>query len=235
MYRQVGALLTAVVFSSSAVATTVKMSNTGICHDSSSPWYEKTTNYVPFNGLDACLKEGGRLPKGYKGKVDQRTSSTDPTPYKREYFGAGWDDFDHDCQNTRAELLIQLSTQPVSFRRDRGCTVDRGKWISPFTGHIYYEASKLDVDHLVPLSLAWQRGAYAWSYADRVAFANDTRNLWPVEASLNRSKSDKPISQWLPPSNQCEYVYRYIRIMKTYKLLISRDDERVYNDCRRSA
>lgn len=85
MYRQVGALFAAIVFSSSAVATTVKMSNSGICHDSSSPWYEKTTNYVPFNRLDACLNEGGRLPKGYKGNVDQRTSSTDPTPYKRKY------------------------------------------------------------------------------------------------------------------------------------------------------
>ena len=65
-----------------------------------------------------------------------------------------------------------------------------------------------------------------------MTFANDLRNLWPVEASLNRSKSDKPISRWLPPTNQCEYVYRYIRILKAYKLHITDDDNMVYENCR---
>lgn len=206
----------AVLVSASIQAATVKLSESMICHDSSSPWYKKTQNYVPYDSLDACLNAGGRLPYTHKGVIDQRTRSNQKTPYKHEYFGDGWGDFDRDCQNTRAEVLIELSTQPVTFRRDRGCTVDRGKWISPFTGQIYYEASDLDVDHIVPLSLAWKRGAYGWDYATRVAFANDIRNLWPVEASLNRSKNDKPISRWLPPTNQCQYTYAYIRMLKTY-------------------
>lgn len=225
-------LITLLTVSQFAAAAAVKMSESGICHDQSSPWFEKTTSYIPYGSLDACLNDGGRLPRTPKGYVDHATRSAEKIPYKREYFGAGWGDFDHDCQDTRAEVLIELSTQPVRFRNDNGCTVDRGKWISPFTGAVHYKASELDVDHLAALSLVWDRGAYAWDYESRVTFANDLRNLWPVEASLNRSKGDKPISRWLPPTNQCEYVYRYIRILKAYKLHITDDDNMVYENCR---
>ena len=41
----------------------VKMSNSGICHDPSSPYYSRTTHFTPYETLDACLKAGGRLPK----------------------------------------------------------------------------------------------------------------------------------------------------------------------------
>lgn len=232
MSRRLGLLLAVLAISTSACAATVKKSQSGICHSPDSPWYAKTQNFVPFNSLDACLQSGGRLPRGQQGQGDQLARASQSTQYKRQYFGNGWQDFDHDCQNTRAELLVELSTQPVTYRRDRGCTVERGKWISPFTGQIHYSAGELDIDHLVPLSLAWQRGASAWSQSERIAFANDRRNLWPVEASLNRAKGDKPISQWLPPANQCEYVYRYVRIMKTYKLQLTQDDEQVYHNCR---
>lgn len=208
------------------------MSQSGICHDSTSPWYSQTTHFTAYPSLDACLQAGGRLPKGYRAGGGQLARAPTPEQYKREYFGKGWEDQDHDCQNTRAELLIELSTRPVSYRQNRRCTVDQGRWISPFTGKIHYSAGELDIDHLVPLSLAWQRGASRWKQSQRISFANDRRNLWPVEASLNRAKGDRPISQWLPPANQCEYVYRYIRILKIYQLRISADDEQVYQNCR---
>ncbi len=41
----------------------VKMSKSGICHDSSSQYYSRTKHYTPFNSLEDCLKAGGRLPK----------------------------------------------------------------------------------------------------------------------------------------------------------------------------
>ena len=232
MNRRLGLLAVVMAVSTCVDAAPVKMSQSGICHDPDSAWYEKTTRFVPYPSVEACLQAGGRLPRGHQGEGGQLALSPQQGQYKRAYFGKGWEDQDHDCQNTRAEVLIELSTQPVTYRQQRGCTVDRGRWISPFTGQIYFNASQLDIDHLVPLSLAWQRGASGWSQSRRVTFANDSRNLWPVEASLNRSKGDKPISQWLPPANQCEYVYRYIRIMKTYKLEVTPDDERVYQDCR---
>lgn len=39
----------------------VKMSKSGICHDSSSPWYEQTKSYTPYDSMSACLRAGGRL------------------------------------------------------------------------------------------------------------------------------------------------------------------------------
>jgi hypothetical protein len=35
----------------------------GICHDKSSPHYEKTKNFTPFNSMDECVKSGGKPPK----------------------------------------------------------------------------------------------------------------------------------------------------------------------------
>lgn len=216
-----------------ATAAPVKMSRSMICHTESSPWYDVTRTYVEYRNLDECLNDGGRLPRGTKGSVDTATRSASQTQYQREYFGeGGWADFDRDCQNTRAEILIELSTEPVRYRKDNNCTVDRGKWISPFTNRVHYKASELDVDHLFPLALAWERGAYAWDYEKRVAFANDPVNLWPVEANLNRSKGAKPISRWLPPTNQCEYVYRYTRVAKKYGLFLTDDDQLTLQNCK---
>jgi hypothetical protein len=41
----------------------VKKSKTGICHTSTSPYYNKTKHFTPYKTLDECLKSGGRLPK----------------------------------------------------------------------------------------------------------------------------------------------------------------------------
>ncbi len=42
----------------------VKKSNSGICHASSSPWYNQTIHYTEYSSLQECLDSGGRLPKG---------------------------------------------------------------------------------------------------------------------------------------------------------------------------
>jgi hypothetical protein len=41
----------------------VKKSSTSICHAPGTTYYDRTTNYTPYNSLDACLASGGRLPK----------------------------------------------------------------------------------------------------------------------------------------------------------------------------
>lgn len=41
----------------------VKMSSSGICHDSNSPWYSQTQKFTAFDSMEACLRAGGRLPK----------------------------------------------------------------------------------------------------------------------------------------------------------------------------
>lgn len=40
----------------------VKMSSSGICHAPGTTYYDRTTNYTPYNSIDACISAGGRLP-----------------------------------------------------------------------------------------------------------------------------------------------------------------------------
>jgi hypothetical protein len=46
-----------------AAAPIVKKSDSGICHDSKSPSYERTKKFTEFKTIDECLKSGGKLPK----------------------------------------------------------------------------------------------------------------------------------------------------------------------------
>jgi hypothetical protein len=91
---------------------------------------------------------------------------------------------------TRQELLQLLSTGDVDLAPDR-CTVIRGKWIDPNTGDTFTNGREVEVDHLVPLKWAWDRGAYSWPEEKRVEFANDFANLFVVAGSANRSKGAK--------------------------------------------
>ena len=71
---------------------------------------------------------------------------------------------------------------------------------------------------MVPLKWAWDHGADTWSRDKREKFANDPVNLWSVELSLNRQKGAKGPEKWLPPGGQCQYISRFIRIVKVYVL-----------------
>lgn len=70
------------------------------------------------------------------------------------------------------------------------------------------------------------RGAQAWNAEKREQFANDQRNLLPVEASLNRSKGARPPSEWLPPKGRCGYVARFKRLVLIYGLAFSESEKR---------
>ncbi|MFT7300982.1 MAG: hypothetical protein ACI89Z_001449 [Porticoccus sp.] len=52
-----------------------------------------------------------------------------------------------------------------------------GAGMTPYTGKIFYEAQKMDIDHLVPLKWAWVHCAYNWSYDKRTAFAKVMSHL----------------------------------------------------------
>ncbi|QSX32467.1 HNH endonuclease [Shewanella avicenniae] len=198
----------------------IKKSNSGICHDESSQYFDKTKHFTPYQTLDDCLSSGGRLPKGY---VPKAMSVYQPTAkhsvdsgYSRDKFGKGWADVDHDGQDTRQEILISQNTGNLVFN-DKG-RVTRGRWVSMYSGNVIVNASEVDIDHIVPLSWAWKHGADKWTQAERETFANDQRNLVAVEASLNRQKGDKGLDEWLPPTNQQQYKLRFERIAKIYNL-----------------
>ena len=44
-------------------ADVVKMSQSGVCHDTSSRHYARVKNFKPYDSIQACLDDGGRTPK----------------------------------------------------------------------------------------------------------------------------------------------------------------------------
>ena len=201
-----------------AQTPSVKMSNSKICHDTSSPYYERTKNFKAYGSITACLDAGGRLPKGQVAPSVRRSSEfSSSSEYSRSAF-SGWIDEDGDCLNTRHELLLELSTGPTTKSSD-GCRVVRGKWNDPYSGSVFFDSSKMDIDHLVPLAWAWRNGASSWSESERDRFANDPINLFAVSASLNRSKGAQGPDSWLPPNEKfhCQYVTRFYRVLLKYE------------------
>lgn len=197
-----------------AQATPVKKSSSGLCHSHESAYYDRTQNFTPYSSVTACLQSGGRLLGGHTVRAGELVDQE----YERSRFGHGWADVDNDCRNSRMEALIEQSTSSVRFASNRKCRVVSGRWISPYTGDVIYEASKMDVDHVVPLQWAWERGADLWHQEKRERFANDPVNLWSVEVSLNRQKGAKGPDTWMPPSGKCQYVSRFSRVLKMYGL-----------------
>ena len=211
-----------------AFAATIKQSNSGICHDANSRWYDRTKNFKSYGSMQECMRSG-RAYKGYSGNAATAPVGNTTTsgiaghagtamPYDRDLYDH-WIDEDRDCQNARHEFLIENSTGPVTFNT-KGCSVIHGRWNDPYTGMIFTNARDMDIDHMVPLAWAHAHGADQWSRDLRRQFANDPANLFAVQASANRSKGAKGPLQWLPPNNgfHCQYVTRFHRIVLTYKL-----------------
>jgi hypothetical protein len=143
--------------------------------------------------------------------------------YQRDQFGSGWIDADGDCQNTRAEVLSSESQVTVTFTSSRNCTVATGRWVDPWSGTVTTIASKLQIDHMVPLANAWRSGAWNWSMATRVAYANDLTDpghLNALVASENEEKSDDGPEAWRPPlrSSWCRYALDWNRIKARWHL-----------------
>lgn len=69
----------------------------------------------------------------------------------------------------------------------------------------------MQIDHIVPLSDAWQKGAKQLSKEQRNELANDPLNLMAVDGSTNSAKGDKDAATWLPPN-------RAFRVCRTSNL-----------------
>ena len=146
-----------------------------------------------------------------------------PTPeYDRDEWG-GWIDADGDCEDTRAEVLIEESLVEVVLD---GCRVVEGEWFDLWGGETYNSADEVDIDHHVPLAHAHATGGSSWDADLRRKFANDPENLNAMSASLNRSKGSRGPDEWQPPdeSSHCEYARQWEAVKQKYQLTIGRSE-----------
>lgn len=163
------------------------------------------------------------------------------TGYSREKFGKGWVDVDNDGCDTRNQILQRDLKDTLT----RGCQVIRGTLEDPYTGktiHFFRDGTdgapdlngdgipgwseEVQIDHVVALSDAWQKGAQGWSQEKRTLFANDPLNLLAVDGEANQEKSDSDAASWLPArSFWCSYSERQIEVKTKYALSVTKAEE----------
>ena len=142
------------------------------------------------------------------------------TGYSRDLF-RHWVDADGDGCDTRDEVLIAEAEEAPSI--GASCSLSGGRWYSYYDGVSQTSASALDIDHLVPLAEAWDSGAGTWSSATREAYANDLgdrRTLVGVTSSVNRSKGDQDVAEWLPAQQQCRYLREWVAVKHRWRLSV---------------
>lgn len=123
---------------------------------------------------------------------------------------------------------IVLQRQGTAVARDTKCRATSGKWLSLYDSVEIADATKVDIDHMVPLAEAWRSGAAKWNDERRKAFANDLSHpqLFAVTAASNRSKGDQDPAEWKPPTKTywCTYAKNYVTVKVAYQLTIDQKE-----------
>ena len=167
----------------------------------------------------ATLKTKGRAPK---------------TGYARTQFGTAWADVDHNGCDTRNDILKRDLTGTTFKSGTHDCIVTSGTLADPYTGKtISFKrgnktSSAVQIDHVVALSDAWQKGAQKLSASQRKQLANDPYNLLAVDGPANQQKSDGDAATWLPKNKafRCEYVARQIGVKAKYSLWVTKAERK---------
>ena len=155
------------------------------------------------------------------------------TGYSRDQFYSGWPAVD-GC-NLRQKIIKREFGESAVLD---GCNVIAGEFEEPYTGEYKKftareEISKgIQIDHVVALSDAWQKGAQNLSAETRYEIATDPLNLLAVDAQANTKKSDGDAATWLPPNKKfrCQYVARQVSIKYKYKLWVTEAEKNAIHD-----
>lgn len=146
------------------------------------------------------------------------------TGYERSAFSDGWGEIG-SC--TVRNYILKRDLKSITYRGN--CVVDTGVLVDPYTGKTinfkYGVGTSLavQIDHVVALSDAWQKGAQKLDSTARYNLYNDPLNLIAVDGPTNSSKSDSDAASWLPPNKayRCAYVARQIAVKFKYKLWVT--------------
>lgn len=174
-------------------------------------------------------------------EIPQRIRGND---YRRAAFGETWTDDNtapggrNGC-DTRNDVLDRdlLDKTYVSIKR---CptAVATGTLHDPYTNAVVpftrgnQVGAAVQIDHIVPLALAWDLGARNWPDELRVRFANDPANLLAVAGPANQDKGDGQPAVWMPPNHAfwCQYAVQFAEVLRGYALPIDQPSAVVLRD-----
>ncbi|MBT2247464.1 HNH endonuclease [Arthrobacter sp. BHU FT2] len=172
-------------------------------------------------GADRALRQLDDLP--VKGRAPK-------TGYSRQEFGPAWSDTDHNGCDTRNDILARDLANETFKPGTNNCVVASGTLADRYTGTTIHfvrgegTSSQVQIDHIVPLSDAWQKGAQQLTADQRKELANDPLNLMAADGPTNSAKGDKDAATWLPPNKpfRCEYVSRQVEVKAKYRLWVTK-------------
>ena len=152
--------------------------------------------------------------------------------YRRAAYGEAWDD-DNDAPggrngcDTRNDILNR-DLVDKAFVAIKSCpdAVASGTLHDPYTNATVafvrgnQVGASVQIDHIVPLALAWDMGARDWTDEMRLRFANDPANLIAVDGQANQDKGDGQPAVWMPPNHAfwCQYAVQFIAVLRGYRL-----------------
>ena len=154
--------------------------------------------------------------------------------YRRAAFGESWTDDNnapggHNGCDTRNDILNR-DLVDKSFVAIKRCpvAVAAGTLHDPYTNATVafvrgnQIGASVQIDHLVPLALAWDMGARDWTDEMRVRFANDPANLLAVQGQANQEKGDQQPGSWMPANFAfwCQYSVQFAEVLRGYSLAI---------------
>ncbi len=193
------------------------------------------TVYTP---VEDSAESGNAEPLGAQTSSDQKLAldvletlevkgRAPKTNYDREQFYKSWPTID-GC-NLRQRIIKRDLGDTAVISSDDNCSVISGEFDEPYTGShlVFYQKSDftkgIQIDHVVALSDAWQKGAQNLSADERYSLATDPLNLLAVDAKTNQAKSDGDAATWLPPNKKfrCAYVARQVSVKSKYHLWIT--------------
>ncbi len=168
--------------------------------------------------------------------------------YRRYAFGKSWTDDTsapggYNGCDTRNDILDRdlVDKTYVSIKRCPNA-VGTGTLVDPYTSAVvpFTRGNKVgaavQIDHIVPLALAWDLGARDWTEEKRIRFANDPANLLAVDGPTNQDKGDQQPADWMPPNSafHCQYAVQFIAVLRGYALPVDAPSAAVLRDATES-
>jgi hypothetical protein len=155
------------------------------------------------------------------------------TGYTRSQFGASWE-VKAGCDTRN----IILNRDLVDVVLNDKCQVVSGTLNDPYTGKTISfirgssTSADIQIDHVVALSDAWQKGAQQMTHDQRVILANDPLELLAADGSANQQKEDGDAATWLPSNKtfRCQYVARQIAVKQKYSLWVTQAEHDAISD-----